>query len=144
MLYLIVKWLHIVAVISWMAGILYLYRLLIYQAERGPQSQEIHALLALMSQRLYRYITVPAMSVATLAGLGMVALSPALVRAGWFHAKFTLVLGLIAATIYAGRLVVRAAVRAQNLPASKTLRLLNEVPTLLMLVIVGLVVLKPF
>ena len=81
MLYLGFRWLHFVAVISWMAGILYLYRLLIYQAERGgsPESSE---LLTLMARRLYRYITRPAMIVSFVGGLGMLSQRPEVARTG--------------------------------------------------------------
>ncbi len=142
--YLFWKWLHIVAVISWMAGILYLYRLLIYHSERGTKDHSIHELLSLMEHRLYRYITIPAMLVAAFAGLFMVALVPDLGRTGWFGSKFALVLILMLATFYAGKLQRDAAIDASRLPNSKTLRFLNEVPTLLMLAIVALVVFKPF
>jgi putative membrane protein len=146
--YLFWKWLHIVAVIAWMAGILYLYRLLIYHSERGrgdsEASRNIHDLLSLMEMRLYRYITVPAMTVAVVAGLTMVGLVPAIGSTGWFGIKFALVLFLIFATFYAGKLYRDASINPARLPAGKTLRILNEVPTLLMLGIVAFVVFKPF
>ena len=142
--YLFWKWLHIVAVISWMAGILYLYRLLIYHSERGRSQPSIHELLSLMERRLYRYITVPAMTVAVVAGLFMVGLAPQIGQTGWFGAKFILVLILILATLYAGKLHKTAAMDPGRLPHAKALRYLYEVPTILMLAIVALVVFKPF
>ncbi|NDE16254.1 TIGR00701 family protein [bacterium] len=142
--YLFWKWLHIVAVIAWMAGILYLYRLLIYHSERGQAEPSTHQLLSLMEMRLYRYITVPAMLVAVSAGLTMVAIAPGLARTGWFGTKFALVMFLILVTLYAGKLHRDGATDPGKLPASRTLRILNEVPTFLMLLIVGLVVFKPF
>ncbi len=142
--YLFWKWLHIVAVISWMAGILYLYRLLIYHSERGRSQPSIHELLSLMERRLYRYITVPAMAVAVAAGLFMVALAPQIGQTGWFGAKFILVLILILATLYAGKLHKAGSLDPSRLPRSKALRYLNEIPTILMLAIVALVVFKPF
>jgi len=141
--YLWFKWLHIVSVISWMAGILYLYRLLIYLAERGSQP-EIKSLLVLMARRLFKYITVPAMVVSYLAGLAMVGLMPEIAKGGWFGAKFLLVLGLTHFTVKAGLLIGRFEKGVPNLPTSKRLRILNEVPTVLMLVIVWLVVFKAF
>jgi putative membrane protein len=143
-LYLWMKWLHIVSVISWMAGILYLYRLLIYHRERGVTSAEIHDLLRLMEYRLYRYITVPAMVIAAVAGGSMIALSPGLMDGGWLWLKLVFVLGLIASTIYAGRIVRFASENPGTLPTSRFLRIANEVPTILMFVIVGLVVFKAF
>lgn len=143
MLYLWAKWLHIVAVISWMAGILYLYRLLIYLVERGS-NPEVKSLLVLMARRLGRYITVPAMVITYVAGLGMVALNPEIAKGGWFGAKFLLVLLLTHFTVKALVLTGRYEKGLPNLPDSKRLRIYNEVPTVLMLVIVYLVLFKPF
>ena len=143
MLYLFTKWLHIVAIISWMAGILYLYRILIYQAERGAKP-EARELLDTMGTRLYRLITMPAMGIAILAGIALIVQNPELMHQGWLHAKLTAVVILLGSTVYAGRLVRRFRTREGALPTSKTLRILNEVPTLLMLIIVGLVIFRPF
>ena len=143
MLYLWMKWLHIIAVISWMAGILYLFRLLIYHCERYGH-QAVHELLSLMEYRLYRYITVPAMVTSAVAGLSLLYLSPEFLKMGWLHLKVTLVLLLVASTLQAGSLVKRAAKDPKSLPSSKSLRIANEVPTILMMLIVGLVVFKAF
>ncbi len=142
-MYLFCKWFHLVAVISWMAGILYLYRLLIYLAERG-ENPEIHDLLSLMARRLYRYITRPAMIASYGGGIGMIVISPGLLSSGWLHFKIACIFGLTGATLYAGTLVQKFAQKAPNLPSSRTLRFLNEVPTLLMLIIVALAVFRPF
>lgn len=143
MTYLFFKWLHFVAIISWMAGILYLFRLYVNHRERG-HSDEAHNLLTGMEYRLYKYITIPAMVAAFIAGLTMVALNPEIAKGGWFHVKFLAVLGLAGATGYAGALRRRFAARDPNLPTSKTLRLMNELPTLLMMIIVALAVFRPF
>ena len=143
-MYKFALWLHIISVISWMAGVLYLYRLLINHRERGISSQDNHELLVGMETRLYRYITMPAMLFAFLAGLAMVALNPALMKMGWFHAKFFVALLLIGATAYCKPLMRRAALDPASLPTGKSLRFLNEVPTIFMMVIVWLVVFKPF
>jgi putative membrane protein len=141
--YLFFKWFHLIAVISWMAGILYLYRLLIYLVEKG-ENQEIHSLLSLMATRLYRYITRPAMIAAYAGGIGMLVVSPGLLSLGWLHAKIACIFGLTWATLYAGHLVRQGFQKTQLLPSSRSLRFLNEVPTLLMLVIVALAVFRPF
>ena len=143
-LFLWIKWLHIIAVISWMAGILYLYRILINHRERGIHNLDVHELLSLMELRLYRIITFPAMCVAVVAGLGMIALAPAMMKMGWLHVKLTAVVVLIGFTWGAGRLSRIAAIDPMALPASKTLRIMNEVPALLMMIIVGMVVFKAF
>lgn len=143
MTYLFFRWLHFVAVISWMAGVLYLYRILIYLAERGA-SAESRELLALMGRKLYRIITRPAMIVAFVAGAGMLSQRPDILQSGWFHVKFTCVLGIAVSSVYAGRLVGRFEQREANLPSSKQLRIANEIPTLLMMILVAMAVFKPF
>lgn len=143
-MYLWMKWLHIISVISWMAGILYLYRLLIYHRERGVESKDIHDLLSLMEYRLYKYITVPAMTVATIAGFWMIWLNPSLFAGAWLTLKLLFVGFLILSTVVAGKITKNAAVDPGTLPTSKTLRFANEVPTILMMLIVGMVVFKAF
>ena len=135
---------HIIAIISWMAGILYLYRLLVYATEKGTANQEIHQLLSLMARRLYRYITMPAMVVSWALGLTMVFINPALASGGWFHVKLLSVILLTGSSHYAGRLVKNYETKSKELPPSRRIRFLNEVPTLLMIIIVMMVILKPF
>ena len=144
MLYLTLKWLHFIGLISWMCGILYLYRLLVYQAEKGS-NPDISALLTLMARRLYKYITTPAMIVTYCAGVGMLTMNPSIFRdAKWFHIKFLMLIGMSALTVYAGTLVTRFEARTGTLPTSKRLRVMNELPTILLLIIVGLAVFRPF
>ena len=142
--YLWFKWLHIIAVISWMAGILYLYRILINHKERGTEHLEIHELLSGMEERLYRIITFPAMCVAVVAGIAMILLAPEMLRMGWLHVKLTAVFFLILSTLWAKHLQKIGAADPHALPTSKTLRIMNEVPALLMMIIVGMVVFKAF
>jgi putative membrane protein len=134
--------LHVVAVISWMAGILYLYRLVIYHVEETEAV--VRARFRVMEMRLYRYITRPAMWAATLFGACVIATDPRYyLRAHWLHAKLTLVALLVGATLYAARSVRRLAEDAP-MRSSRHYRVMNEVPTLLMIGIVFLVILKPF
>lgn len=137
-------WLHIVAVISWMAGILYLFRLFVYHKEKGEDDSRIHDLLGLMEFRLYRYITFPAMLVASFAGLSMLFLVPGHFLAKWIWLKLGFVVLLILSTLYAGKICRLFSKRNFTNFSGKKLRLLNEVPTILMLIIVALVVFKPF
>jgi len=144
MLYLFLKWLHFIGLISWMCGILYLYRLLVYQAEKGS-NKDISELLTLMARRLYRYITTPAMIVSYCAGVGMLSMNPGIFSdSKWFHVKFLLLLGMSGLTVYAGSLVNRFEVRSGKLPTSTALRVMNELPTILLLLIVALAVFRPF
>lgn len=142
--YRVILAIHVMAIISWMAGILYLYRLLIYASEQGRDNKQIFSLLSTMSRRLYRYITVPAMIISWLAGLTMVSIQPTLGYQKWFLVKFICVLLLTFSTIYAGKLVKRYSETDLVMPTSKRLRVMNEFPTLLMIIIVVMVIIKPF
>ena len=143
MTYLWIKAFHIVAVISWMAGILYLYRLLIYATEQGTSNPSVFELLKTMSRRLLKAITVPAMVVSWILGLTMLKMNPGFLSSSWFHLKLSCLILLTLSTVYAAKLVGRYQ-KGAALPSSKTLRFANEVPTLLMVVIVIAVVVKPF
>ncbi len=142
-LYLSLKTLHIVAVISWMAGILYLLRLFIYHVDWGTKSEDNHSMLSIMERRLLRYITHPAMGIAWIAGLGMISQNPLLMKQGWMHTKLLFVVFLTVVTIFSGRLHRKLKNKEVLSLSSKQLRFLNEVPTLLMILIVGLVVFRP-
>lgn len=142
--YRIVLALHVLAIISWMAGILYLFRILVYASEKGRANREIHELLSVMATRLYKYITTPAMIVAWLAGITMIVLQPVLLKMGWMHVKLLCVVLMSASTGIAGKWVRRYRDTQEPMPVSKTVRIWNEIPTLLMIVIVVMVILKPF
>jgi putative membrane protein len=139
-MYLWIKALHVVAIISWMAGLLYLPRLFVYHAEAGSGSQS--KVFKTMERRLYRYIMTPAMIVAWLTGLYLALESEAL-RQSWFHVKATLVVLLTASHIHDGALLARFEADA-NIHSPKYFRILNEIPTLLMIGIVVMVIVKPF
>ncbi len=132
---------HIIAVISWMAGILYLFRLFIYHTEETEEV--VKSRFRVMEERLYRIITMPAMVVAFILGFFMLSFHPELWRQPWLHGKLLLVLAMAGITGFAGKLRRRLA-EGEKPYTSKQLRILNEVPTLLMIAIVLLVILKPF
>jgi protoporphyrinogen IX oxidase len=136
-----VKVLHVLAVISWMAAMLYLPRLFVYHAGAAPGS-EMSETFKIMERRLLKAIMTPAMAVSWLAGLWL-AYEAAFWKAGWFHGKLLLVLLLTAVHGMLARMVsVFAADR--NAHNSRYFRILNEVPTVLMVGIVILVIVKPF
>ncbi|MGE0172398.1 MAG: CopD family protein [Oligoflexales bacterium] len=141
--YLVIKSLHIVSIISWMAGVLYLFRIFVYATEAGYKETAVANLLKTMAYRLYRYITVPAMVLSWIFGLAMLGMQPDYLHTGWFGTKLLSVIGLTVATFYGGR-IVRKIAQKEPLPTSRALRFLNEVPTLLMVLIVFMVILKPF
>ena len=136
-----VKALHIVAVIAWMAGMLYLPRLFVYHcaAEAGSKQSET---FKVMERRLLKAIIYPAMIVTWGAGLYL-AWSGHWFSAGWLHAKLVLVLVLSGVHGFFARWVKDFAAD-RNSNSQKFYRLINEIPTLLMIGIVILVVIKPF
>ena len=142
--YLWLKWLHILAIISWMAGLLYLYRIFINIVDHASKSRDTYDVLVGMARRLFKYITVPACIVALITGFGMIGINHALAQSGWFMVKFVAVLGMLHFTAKGGVLVKRFANRADQLPTSRKLRILNEMPTLLLIIIVLMVIFKPF
>lgn len=140
-LYLWIKALHIVAVISWMAGLLYMPRLFIYHTDAAPGSAQSET-FKVMEQRLFKVIMNPAMMLTWIFGLYL-AWSGFGFQGGWLHAKIALVVGLTAVHVYFGR-AVKAFAMDQNTRSARYWRFANEAPTLLMIAIVILVVVKPF
>ncbi len=141
MLYLWLKAFHVVAVIAWMAGMLYLPRLFVYHCE-APKGSIQSETFKIMERRLLKAIINPAMAVTWVLGLYLVW-DGGWYTSGWLHAKFALVLimsGLHG--VYVRRLKDFAADR--NTKPAKYYRILNEMPTVLMIGIVILVIVKPF
>ena len=139
--YLWVKAAHVVAVISWMAGMLYLPRLFIYHCDAAPGS-ETSETFKVMERRLLRVIINPAMVLTWVLGLWLVWQGGWL-SSGWMHAKLALVLVLSGVHGYFSASVRKFAADA-NTVSQRAWRMWNEVPTVLMVVIVILVVVKPF
>lgn len=140
-LYLWIKALHVVAVISWMAALLYLPRLFVYHSVVTPGS-EMSETFKVMERRLLKAIATPAMIVAWLAGVFLIW-KGGWMASGWLHAKLALVI-LLSGAHGALASYVRAFAQDRNVKSQKFYRVANEVPTLLMLAIVVLVVVKPF
>lgn len=136
-----IKALHVIAVISWMAGMLYLPRLFVYHCEAEAGSKQSETFKA-MERRLLKAIINPAMIVTWLAGLYL-AWAGHWYLSGWFHLKLLLVLVLSAVHGFLAR-IVRAFAADRNLHNQKFYRIINEVPTVLMIGIVILVIVKPF
>lgn len=139
--YLWIKALHVIAVISWMAGMLYLPRLFIYHCDAEPGSRQSET-FKVMERRLLRYIINPAMGVTWIAGLWL-AWSGFGFSGGWLHAKLAAVLVLSGVHGYFSK-AVRLFAEDRNVKSAKHWRIMNEAPTVLMIVIVILVIVKPF
>jgi len=132
---------HILAVISWMAGMLYLPRLFVYHAGSPVGSLQAKT-FAVMEQRLMRAIMLPAMLVTFLTGIALAAKS-GFFSAGWLHAKLALVIVLSALHGYFAKLRKDFA-EERNRRGAMFYRVINEVPAVLLVGIVLLVVFKPF
>lgn len=141
-LYLWVKAIHLIAVIAWMAGLLYLPRLYVYHCEATPGG-ELDAKLRVMENRLLRVIMNPAMIAVWVLGLALWFSPVVPLTAGWMHAKFALV---IAMTGMHGMMARwrKAFASGTNSRSQRFYRLMNEVPTVLMIAIVILVIVQPF
>ena len=139
-MYLWIKAFHLIAVIAWMAGMLYLPRLFVYHASAKPGSESSET-FKIMEHRLLRYIMTPAMIVTWLLGLTL-AFQGHWLGAGWFHAKLGLVLVM---TILHGLFShwARDFAFDRNPRSPKFYRIANEIPTILLIAIVILAVVKP-
>jgi putative membrane protein len=141
MLYLWLKALHVIAVIAWMASLLYLPRLMVYHCGAEPGSKQSET-FKIMEWRLLRFIANPAMMATWVFGL-VLAFEGEHYREGWMQAKFALVIVLSALHGFNIRWLRDFAADRNRRPA-RFYRIMNEVPALLMAAIVILVVVKPF
>jgi putative membrane protein len=140
-LYLWFKAFHIIAVIAWMAGMLYLPRLFVYHCEAAPGSVQSET-FKVMERRLLRAIINPAMIATWALGLWL-AWDAGFFSDAWLHAKLALVVILSGIHGFFAR-YVRDFANDRNARSQRFYRIMNEVPTLLMILIVILVVVKPF
>jgi protoporphyrinogen IX oxidase len=140
-MYLYVKAFHIIAVISWMAGMLYLPRLFVYHAASKPGSEQSETFKA-MERRLLNFIMTPAMAVTWILGMVLV-IQGQWMGATWFHAKFVLVIAMSVMHGLFSQWVADFS-RDRNRHTQKFFRIVNEIPTVLMIAIVLLAVVKPF
>jgi protoporphyrinogen IX oxidase len=144
MLYPWIKSLHVVSVLSWMAGMFYLPRLFVYHAERGAVGTQMHETFVVMERKLLQLIMTPAMIATWVFGL-MLVMTPGVIDwgSGWPWVKAVAVLAMTGMHGWLGARRKDFAAGA-NTRSGRTYRLANEVPTVLMLVIVIVVIVKPF
>lgn len=133
---------HIISVIAWMAALLYLPRLFVYHSMVEPGSSRAET-FALMERRLQRAIMTPAMLASFVFGLWMVWLDPGLLQQGWFLVKLVLVL-VMAGCHGAFASMRRKLEEGTAVRSTRSYRIWNEVPTVLLVAIVILAVVKPF
>jgi protoporphyrinogen IX oxidase len=135
------KALHVIAVIAWMAGMLYLPRLFVYHAD-APVDSPMSETFKVMERRLLKAIINPAMIAVFLTG-SILAYVTGYWQSPWLHAKFVLVLALAGLHGYFAR-CARAFATDSNARSARFFQIFNEIPAVLMVLIVFLVVLKPF
>jgi len=142
-LYLFIKALHIIVIVCWFAGLFYLPRLFVYHVA-SQKNDQITDLFKIMEHKLYKYITTPSMILTVLTGLWLLYLEPVWLEGqGWLHAKLLFVTLLIVYHFSLGYYLKRFR-DGQNQKSEKFFRVYNEVTGVLLLLVVFLVVLKPF
>jgi len=141
--YLLFKSFHLIAVISWMAGLLYLPRIFVYHVE-NINEQNCTNVFKTMEKKLYFYIMTPAMILSWLFGLILISLVGfSVFNELWVQLKLIFVILLTIYHFYLGN-CVRCFASNQNTNSSKFYRIINEVPTILLILIVFIVIFKPF
>lgn len=141
MIYDWMKALHLIAMVAWFAGLFYIFRLFVYHVRHRDDSA-MALIFSTMERRLLYGIMHPAMTLTLIGGVTMIVLHPAWFKEGWFHTKLLLVAFLIGYQIFAGRVQKRFA-KGDYFLSEKACRWINEVPTVLLIAIVPLAVLKP-
>ena len=140
-LYLLFKSLHLIAAISWMAGLLYLPRIFVYHSETNHESQK--DVFKTMERKLYNYIMMPAMLLSWLFGILLIhSLGFTIFLEFWMKIKIVLVSILTYYHFLLGK-YLNAFAKNNNQKSSKFFRIINEVPTIILIVVVFVVVFKP-
>ena len=140
--YLLFKSLHLIAVISWMAGLLYLPRIFVYHVENSAD-ENTSLIFKTMERKLYFYIMMPAMILTWIFGLILITnLGFEILSTLWIKLKLLLVILLTLYHFYLAKLLTNFKLD-QNIKSSKFFRIINEVPTILLILIVFIVVFKP-
>ena len=140
--YLLFKSLHLIAVISWMAGLLYLPRIFVYHVENS-EKKEITEIFEVMEKRLYFYIMRPAMILSWLFGIILIYINGIEIFSQlWMHIKLGLVVLLTIYHEYLG-VCLKSLKSNNNTKTSKFFRIINEVPTIILIFIIFIVIFKP-
>lgn len=135
--YYIIKALHIISIISWMAGLLYLPRIFVYHTMAKPNS-DASKILTIMGRKLYKYIVNVAGFLSFFFGIWLIFLTGSNI---WLHAKMSLVILLLLFHLYLG-CCQRSFEKGSNKHSEKFYRIINEVPTVIMIAIIFIVVFK--
>ena len=140
--YLLFKSLHLIAVVSWMAGLLYLPRIFVYHVE-NKEKKEATDIFEVMEKRLFFYIMRPAMIITWVFGLILIYLNGVGIFSElWFQIKIVLVILLSVYNDYLGKCLITFK-NSTNTRSSKFFRIINEIPTIILIVVVFLAIFKP-
>ncbi len=137
-----IKVVHLAAVISWMAGMFYLPRLFVYHAERGKAGSELDEVYQIMEFKLYKLIMTPAMGVTWLAGLVLIGFGGFDFGMAWSWVKLLAVFAMTITHVWLG-VRMKEFAAGSNTRTGRQYRLINEVPTVLMVVILIAVIVRP-
>ena len=141
-LYLLFKSLHLIAVVSWMAGLLYLPRIFVYHVENN-EKKEATGIFEVMEKRLFFYIMRPAMILSWVFGLALIYLNGLEIFSQlWFQIKIVLMILLSAYNDYLGKCLA-ALKNSTNTKSAKFFRIINEIPTVILIIVVFLAIFKP-
>lgn len=140
--YFYIKALHIASFTAWMAMLFYLPRLFVYHAENHANNGFV-SVVCIQEKKLYSYIGMPALFATLLTGIALIMLNPSLFSGGWLHAKLSVVVLLVLFHFYCG-MIVRSLAQQTCTKSAKFFRILNEFPTLALLAIVFLAIVRPF
>lgn len=136
---------HLIGVVVWFAGLFYLVRLFVYHAEASEQPEPAQTILKkqyeLMETRLYNIITTPGMLVTVAMAIGLISTEPEILKSGWLHIKLAFVVALLGYHYYCKRIMKQLA-KGECKWSGQQFRVLNEAPTILLVVIVLLAVFK--
>lgn len=141
MTYLYVKIFHIISFVSWMAMLFYLPRLFVYHAEH-KDNKGFCEVIKIQESKLYNFIGYPAIICTLLSGIWLLMLEPTWLQGGWLHAKISLIVILVIYHFSLYRFMI--AFREDRCQKSgKFFRMYNEVPTLILIIVTFLVIIKP-
>jgi len=140
--YNVIKAVHIIAVVSWFAGCFYIFRLFVYHVQ-NRMSQDTNRVFEVMEKKLLKIIMNPALALVFVTGVGMLILSPQWLKMGWLHIKLLFFFVLVGYHFFALH-IQKKFFRGEFILTEKQCRIMNEIPTLVLIISVLMVVLKPF
>lgn len=138
---LIFKALHLITMVCWFAGLFYMFRLFVYHAKNQTNKSNTN-LLKQMAFKLFYYITTPSMVLTLLFGMLLLMHIPVYLHVPWFHVKMLFILILLVYHYFVGY-TLHKFMKDEIFLSAKQCRIINEIPTVLLIIIIGLAVLKP-